>query len=675
VNDAEGQDARPKIFISYRIGDTLETADRLAAELQRLFGRKQVFFDRSTMEPGDRFPGRIETAVAGAEVVLVLIGETWLKAQDAHGERRLSMPEDWVRREVAIALAGTARVIPLLVNDAKLPSEAAFARIPELVNLTACQARPLRIAEWAGDFRNLTEFLSTLVPLVPLAAHPGKPPWEGMPQPPTRRPDRVLGWDLEAPEQAPPLELRTLLGLERGRYAAIVVGGDASALLAALKETEDLLSETLASQDSLPSLPMRTWVQLSLDRLNVPVFGSGFDPGEILRACDPFAALDDALASRRANDGPHLGFVVCADEGSPVEQRRRLVALQHTLASPPFCGSSPALIVAVQESDPKVAYLRLKAIANSLPKDRFGGQLLRLNVGHRRITDKDTGNDLDCSQAIAHAVAALGSMGGDCVDADLLFQRAIAPLPVHCAAAALDHLLFALTTQPAVSAALVEQVACAGDERTGIAALHLVQASDELLDAWTRGQLRRPSFSIVPADLIGQTGGSHTADVLAISLMRLMEENLRLSDPVARLLAQLDNAFPLAPTVALLRNAAADATSDRTVTDHLLETRGRDADWIRLRLALSALFQGIGPYEGLFEALDLDTPQDWWALSMQPPERAFLSHLLRQEPNKRAIFGLCTPAESERLHQAPLLLERLIACRRYRPLLFDVAEP
>ena len=36
----------PSIFVSYRIADTLQIADRLAAELQRKFGVDEVFFDR-----------------------------------------------------------------------------------------------------------------------------------------------------------------------------------------------------------------------------------------------------------------------------------------------------------------------------------------------------------------------------------------------------------------------------------------------------------------------------------------------------------------------------------------------------------------------------------------------------------------------------------------------------
>ncbi len=112
------------IFVSYRIADTLQTADRLAAELKRTFGPDEVFFDRRTIEPGETWDSRIEAAVKGAKVVLVLIGKRWLKEQDDYGVRRLDVPGDWVRREVEEALNVPGRVVPVLVDDAS-PSPAA----------------------------------------------------------------------------------------------------------------------------------------------------------------------------------------------------------------------------------------------------------------------------------------------------------------------------------------------------------------------------------------------------------------------------------------------------------------------------------------------------------------------------------------------------------------------
>lgn len=60
----------------------LPVADRLAVELQRKLGADEVFFDRRTIEPGDAWPSRIESAVAVAAIVLVLVGRKWLTEQN-----------------------------------------------------------------------------------------------------------------------------------------------------------------------------------------------------------------------------------------------------------------------------------------------------------------------------------------------------------------------------------------------------------------------------------------------------------------------------------------------------------------------------------------------------------------------------------------------------------------
>ena len=53
--------------------------------------------------------------------LLVLIGKTWLTCVDQIGARRLDNPDDYVRRELAAALARKIRVIPVLVGGAAMP--------------------------------------------------------------------------------------------------------------------------------------------------------------------------------------------------------------------------------------------------------------------------------------------------------------------------------------------------------------------------------------------------------------------------------------------------------------------------------------------------------------------------------------------------------------------------
>jgi hypothetical protein len=144
-----------QIFISYRADDTGETSSALARELRQVFGSERVFIDHLRIEGGDSFPDAITTALARAAVVLVMIGQRWLTAQDGYGVRRLDRPEDWVRREVELALDSGATVVPVLVEGAAPVPAEAFATVPTLKPLAPRQALRLRRASWDADLAQI----------------------------------------------------------------------------------------------------------------------------------------------------------------------------------------------------------------------------------------------------------------------------------------------------------------------------------------------------------------------------------------------------------------------------------------------------------------------------------------------------------------------------------------
>lgn len=115
-----------RIFISYRRQDTEPFAVALKEELERRLGAGSIFIDTSSIDSGVHFPDAIARALGQASVVLVLIGRRWLTATDTNGVARLTREDDWVRREVRDALrarqAGRLRVIPVLLQDARVPS-------------------------------------------------------------------------------------------------------------------------------------------------------------------------------------------------------------------------------------------------------------------------------------------------------------------------------------------------------------------------------------------------------------------------------------------------------------------------------------------------------------------------------------------------------------------------
>lgn len=113
-----------KIFISYRRDDSGGYAGRLFDHLTANFGMRNVFMDIDTIPAGQDFRKAISNAVATCDVVLVIIGKQWLGITNEKGRRRLDDPRDFVRVEVAAALANAKTlVIPVLLRGVGMPGE------------------------------------------------------------------------------------------------------------------------------------------------------------------------------------------------------------------------------------------------------------------------------------------------------------------------------------------------------------------------------------------------------------------------------------------------------------------------------------------------------------------------------------------------------------------------
>ena len=134
----------PKIFISYRRRDSNAIAGRLADNLRREFGNDNVFKDDRTIPPGIDFRGYIREGIGKCDVMLVVVGKTWLTVtEEGSDTRRLDNPDDWVRLEV---LTGLQRhglfVTPLLVDNATMPTA---EQLPDVIREFAFRnARSLR---------------------------------------------------------------------------------------------------------------------------------------------------------------------------------------------------------------------------------------------------------------------------------------------------------------------------------------------------------------------------------------------------------------------------------------------------------------------------------------------------------------------------------------------------
>ncbi len=138
-----------RLFLSYRRDDTGGRAGRLFDALVTRYGHDAVFQDVNTVQPGLNFVRQVEVAIKSSDVVLVVIGPQWLSSPAPEGGRRVDRPDDFVRRELTMALDADVRVVPVLVDGATLPLA---GELPEgIVPLLQRQAVSIDDVSWRQD--------------------------------------------------------------------------------------------------------------------------------------------------------------------------------------------------------------------------------------------------------------------------------------------------------------------------------------------------------------------------------------------------------------------------------------------------------------------------------------------------------------------------------------------
>jgi hypothetical protein len=149
------------IFISYRRDDSEGEAGRLFDDLVRTFGDDSVFMDVAGINPGIDFRKAIDDNVASCGVLLAMIGPLWATIANSSGQRRLEDANDFVRLEIASALARNIAVIPVLVHDAKMPHP---DELPDnLKDLAYRNSVEITHARWNSDVQLLTKALGQYV--------------------------------------------------------------------------------------------------------------------------------------------------------------------------------------------------------------------------------------------------------------------------------------------------------------------------------------------------------------------------------------------------------------------------------------------------------------------------------------------------------------------------------
>lgn len=169
-----------RIFISYRRSDSAAETGRIYDYLEKEFGDSSVFKDVDTIKSGSEFYKSINDALSKCQVVLAVIGQDWVCAEDGEGNRRLHNKTDWVRYELLTALfdEGT-QVIPLLLDGVAMPPADDLPQ--ELQPLTRINASVVRndpyfrqdIGKLIRTIRACFDSLPTSIDTVPLLSDSG----------------------------------------------------------------------------------------------------------------------------------------------------------------------------------------------------------------------------------------------------------------------------------------------------------------------------------------------------------------------------------------------------------------------------------------------------------------------------------------------------------------------
>src|SRR5918996_4230323 len=149
------------ITISYRREDAEGSAGRLYDRLVGRYEEDFVFMDFYSIESGEDWMKRIDETVSGSDVLLVIIGPRWSSVTDHAGRRRLDDEGDYVRHEIRTAVKRNVRLLPVLVQGARMvdPEE-----LPaDLEALSRVQAFSLDSRSYERDVQQLFRFIDGIV--------------------------------------------------------------------------------------------------------------------------------------------------------------------------------------------------------------------------------------------------------------------------------------------------------------------------------------------------------------------------------------------------------------------------------------------------------------------------------------------------------------------------------
>ncbi len=238
----------PKIVISYRREDTAGITGRIHDRLRDHYGRDAVFRDIDAIPLGVDFRKHLEQILNDADAMVCIIGEKWL-GKPKRGASRISDPTDYVRLEVEAALRKGIPLVPVLIDDTRMPkSDDLPESIRDLMFRHALRVDQLQ--DFDANTKRLVDGLDrTLASTVSVQERPTALPVQKEAPVPTRPGGEAatVGSDPSlTPPRPPPIAVAPLI--RRG------LGAAAKRLLDGLDRT---LASTVSVQERPTALPVQ----------------------------------------------------------------------------------------------------------------------------------------------------------------------------------------------------------------------------------------------------------------------------------------------------------------------------------------------------------------------------------------------------------------------------------
>jgi hypothetical protein len=166
---------KKNIYISYRLSDSFSgEISMLIKDLSREFGQHQIIVDLD-FDFERSWEDQLRAESSKWDVVIVIIGPTWLNSRDSEGNIRIHSINDFVRLEIAQALRlSSIQVVPILIGEAKLLNQEELPS--DIKSLSWLTSFRLNLETWQRDIEVLNRHLNHLKKMPIVSGDTEQPP-------------------------------------------------------------------------------------------------------------------------------------------------------------------------------------------------------------------------------------------------------------------------------------------------------------------------------------------------------------------------------------------------------------------------------------------------------------------------------------------------------------------